>query len=98
MLRRDFLHASVASAGVAALASPAMAQDAPAGKREFFEIRSYTLKSGKRPLMDAYLKDALVPALNRAGVKPVGVFYENPEGIGPTAVVLVRYKSLAEYA
>ena len=96
MTRRDFLHTSVATAGVAALAGPALAQEG-SGQREFFELRSYTLHEGKQPLMDAFLKDALVPALNRAGVKPVGVFYENPEGVKPTAYVLARFKSLAEY-
>lgn len=97
MQRRDFLHASVVTAGVAALSAPVMAQD-PSGQREFFEVRSYAVREGKKPVMDAYLKDALVPALNRAGVKPVGVFYENPEGTAPKAFILARYKGLAEFA
>jgi hypothetical protein len=37
------------------------------------------------------MRDAAIPALNRLGVKPVGVFYPR-EGIGP-AFVLLRHKS-----
>lgn len=95
MNRRTFLQSS--AAGCAAL--PAMAAAAPASTtREFFELRAYTLKPGKQPLLDAYFQTALVPALNRLGNKPVGVFYENPEGVSPTAYLLIRHATLAEYA
>lgn len=44
-------------------------------KRQFYEIRIYTLKSPEQESrMDAYLKEAYVPALHRQGIKTVGVF------------------------
>lgn len=97
MKRRDFLHTTVATAGAAALVAPAFAAEGPL-QRNFFEIRAYTVHAGKKPLMDAYLKTALVPGLNRLGVKPVGVFYEKPNDPKPTAFVLTRYASLADFA
>ena len=58
--------ATVVGAGVAAAA------DAPAGKT-WIELRKYTFASvEKRQAFEAYLAQAAIPALNRAGVKPVG--------------------------
>jgi hypothetical protein len=98
MQRRQFLQATTAAAG-ALVTVPVLsnAQDVK-GDREYFELRSYTVKPGKVPLMDAYLDKSLIPALNRLGVKPVGVFYENTAIEKPVAYVLIRYKSLEEYA
>lgn len=99
MNRRTFLQAS-AIAGCAAwpAVDPASAAAPATVSREFFELRAYTLKPGKRPLVDGYFQTALIPALNRLGHKPVGVFYENGESDTPTAYLLIRYANLAEYA
>ena len=56
----------------------AMEQSGPA--REYYEIRRYRLSDeGCRQMVLAYLENALVPALNRAGIDRVGVF-----GVEPT--------------
>ncbi len=48
--------------------------------------------------MDAYLKKAAIPALNRLGLKPIGVFTEL-EPKGPASVyVLIPYPSLDSFA
>lgn len=66
--------------------------------REFFELRAYTLKPDKQKVIDGYFRDALIPALNRAGVKPVGVFYETPAPETPVAFLLIPYQSLDQMA
>jgi hypothetical protein len=98
MKRRSFLHASAVAVGAAVSPKLSSAADANAAAREFFEIRSYALRPGKRPLIDAYFEKALIPGLNRQGVKPVGAFFENPQAEKPIAHLLMRYARLADYA
>ena len=48
-------------------------------KQEFYEIKVYYLKDkAQEDRVHAYLKNAYLPALNRAGVKKVGVFVPVP--------------------
>ncbi len=44
--------------------------------REYYELRTYTLNAAKKPVLDAYLSKAFIPAARRAGTGPVGVFSE----------------------
>lgn len=46
---------------------------------DLFELRTYTLKPARQPVLDEYLSRALLPALKRQGAGPVGVFTEAPE-------------------
>ncbi len=79
MKRRTFLHTSIATSGLAALpALTSAAQDKPQPARQLFELRTYLLRADKQPLLDAYFSKALIPALNRLGVKSVGAFSEIP--------------------
>ncbi len=50
--------------------------EAPAGPaREFYELRRYQLQTGPQTkLTQSYFADALIPALNRLGIRPVGAF------------------------
>jgi hypothetical protein len=68
-------------------------------KQEYYEIRIYTLSNeAQEQRLDAYLKDALVPALHRAGMSTVGVF--KPVGNDTAAVrkiyLLIPYKTLTD--
>jgi len=82
MTRRDFVAASVTGAAASlAPAAGAAAQgagggaEATASKPQLLELRRVRLRFGPMEARYAdYLKNALVPALNRAGIKPVGVF------------------------
>ncbi|MBS0205325.1 MAG: NIPSNAP family protein [Planctomycetes bacterium] len=95
MERRTFLQTTLAAGGIAAIPTLTNAQDATTGPvREFFELRTYLLKPGKQPLLDAYLRDALIPALNRSGIKQVGVFTETPAPETPAVYLLIAYHSL----
>ncbi len=85
--RREFITTSIATAGLA-LARGAEAQMTPAAApaREFYELRRYHLQSGPQSkLAENYFADALIPALNRMGISPVGVFSLT---IGPETPVI----------
>jgi hypothetical protein len=92
MDRREFLASSVAASALAVgkpesllvgsqpTQSGQSAGDANA--REFYVLERYHLVSGpQQQIADNYFRDALVPALNRQGIAPVGVFnvYIGPE-------------------
>lgn len=104
--RRTFVSTCLLAS--AALAAAASAAPAPAGPaQEFYELRAYRLKPGaSRAPLDAYLSQALIPALNQRGVKTVGVFTEievdkkavtsTPKADSPVWV-LIPYASLETY-
>jgi hypothetical protein len=74
MLRRKFLSASLASS-VLALSKSASAATVAAKTREYYLLRRYSLQSGPQlKLTEAYLSDALIPALARLGLGPIGAF------------------------
>jgi hypothetical protein len=93
MDRRKFLTVS-AAAGVTPLAGAALAAEASAtAPREYLLLEQYQIETAEQKnRFDAYLRDAAIPALNRQGIKPVGVFYPD-EGFA-TVYVLLHDKSL----
>lgn len=101
MNRRDFLKSSLATSSLAGFAAGFNASAAEAtdkGPREFYELRLYHLRRGpKQKLFDDFFREAAVPALNRAGVSPVGVFSIMTGPDSPTMYVLLPYKSLADF-
>jgi hypothetical protein len=106
MKRREFFKASAAAA-VAAVAAQGVTgcQTSPhptgraAGRREFYELRAYRLRDGSpRALLDSYLENAALPALNARGVKPVGVFNELEPKEGAKVWVLIPYPSAEAFA
>jgi hypothetical protein len=87
MTRRDFLATTPAAL---TLSGGGAAQPAPTS-RQWYELRRYRVRVGTmRDTTRAYLRDALVPALGRLGVGPVGVF-DVTVGEPPTAVVLIPH-------
>jgi hypothetical protein len=74
MRRRQFLAASLATSALA-LARDAAAQSGAKSGREFYQIRQYKLENGPQiKLAGSYFADALIPALTRLGLGPVGAF------------------------
>lgn len=72
MQRRQFLAASIA-ASAATLARDTMSQEPAARAREFYQIRRYALATGpQQKQMEGFLADALIPALTRMGMGPIG--------------------------
>ncbi|HZD49722.1 MAG TPA: NIPSNAP family protein, partial [Silvibacterium sp.] len=73
MQRRQFLAASLAAS--AAYSRNAEAQTPAASSREYYQLRRYQLQSGPQTkLAESYFADALIPALSRMGMGPVGAF------------------------
>lgn len=65
--------------------------DEPLGK-QYYEVRTYVLsESGDEAILDEYLRNAVLPALTRLGVGPVGVFSPAPSDTNnrPMLVVVI---------
>ena len=90
MERRTFIGASAATLCSAATGPAA---DPEPQTPELYELRTYSLKPAKQPFLDEYLSKAYIPALNRLGVGPVGVFVEPGENDLLKVCVLVDHKT-----
>ncbi len=98
MKRRGFLVSSLAAgalAGGSAEESSSAQQRRGMADREVYELRKYSLRRGPQTQMVIdYFRQAAIPALNRLGVKPVGVFNTTIGPDSPTIYVLARFDSL----
>src|SRR6185437_5876490 len=97
MERREFLKSALA--GSALLTSSQIplrgAQIAEDHTSEFYLLRRYRLATGpQRKWCDEFFRDALIPAANRMGIKPVGVFTVMIGPETPTIYILMPSRSL----
>jgi hypothetical protein len=93
MKRREFLKASVAGSAMA-VAGGAAAQGNPATSREFYQLRRYALQNGPQTkLAESFFADALIPALGRMSMGPVGAFRVEFGPETPTYYLLVPSSS-----
>ena len=94
MDRRTFVTTAGAAAGSLALAGGAAQAQADLMGRDLYELRRYTLRAGERQAaFDDYLKSALLPALARLGIGPIGVFKPIAEQPEPLVVLLLTHGS-----
>lgn len=94
MNRRNFLAAG-AAAGLAPFASTTARADGLQADRQYFELRRYHAIPGPRQrALGAFLGDVAVPAMNRAGVNPVGAFTVTYGENRPTVMLLLTHPSL----
>jgi hypothetical protein len=97
--RRDFLGSMLGTT----LLGPAAGLAAQTGARgeapEFYVWRQFLVRTGSQPQrLAAFMKDAAIPALNRLGHKPIGVF-EVVAGVpSPTLFVLTPSASMDRVA
>jgi hypothetical protein len=98
MQRRTFLAASLAaSAAAVGRGVPAEAQTGAA--REFYQIRRYHLQSGPQAqITERYFAEALIPAVGRLGMGPVGAFKLDIGPETPTYYVLIPSTSVETLA
>lgn len=74
MKRREFLSTGVAASAAMVAARAGVAQAAER-QRQYYELRRYLLQQGPQTQLAAdYVGKALIPALNRMGIAPVGAF------------------------
>jgi len=102
MQRRTFLASSLAAAALSA--SPAANSQSPPPAaipkgRLYYELRRYQLTGGpQKKLCDDFFQNALIPAANRLGIAPVGVFNVAIGPETPTMYVLLPSSSLETLA
>lgn len=95
MQRRSFI-ATIAGGALGTVAVPATGlSQGTSGATEHYVWRQYVLRTGTQPRrLSEFLQQAAVPALNRLGHRPIGVF-EVLAGIpSPTVFVLIPGSSL----
>ena len=94
MSRRRFLGGAVGLGAGVAMGEAKAAQVSP----EIYELRQYHLRIGPQPTrLNDYLREAAIPAWNRLGLSPIGVF-DAAFGEGPTVFVLIPHPSLESVA
>jgi hypothetical protein len=87
MNRRTFMTVTGA-AGLCSLGQLNLSGAAAPGGRLFLQLQKYTLENeAQKQGLDSFLKDAFLPACNRLGIRPVGVF-EDPKELSPVYVLL----------
>jgi hypothetical protein len=73
-----------------------------APKQQYYEIRIYTISgAAQEGMVDAFLKDAYIPALHRAGIAKVGVFKPletDTASFGKLVYLFIPFKTLEQYA
>lgn len=96
MKRREFL-LTTGVVGVSSLAGTAMAGQE--GEQQYLELRKITtLLGNKKKILNNFLRDVEIPALNRLGISPVGVFTVKFGPNDPTLYMLLPHKSLESVA
>jgi NIPSNAP len=99
MKRRDFLASSLVASTGLAYGDPGEAQGNKAAVHDFYELRFYQLTRGSNmKRIDNYFRSAAIPALNRIGINPVGVFNTLVGPISPSIYVLLPHRSLESVA
>ncbi len=91
MTRRDFLASTAPAAAITLGGGTGAVAQTATRPRELYELRRYRIRVGHmRDTTRAYLRDALLPALGRLGLGPIGMF-DVTTGEPPTAVVLIPH-------
>jgi hypothetical protein len=97
MKRRQWLAGAGAMAGAGLTAKATPGTETVAG--EFYELRSYEVRIGEqRTALEGFLRDAAVPAWNRQGIRPVGVFETMGGPEMPKVHVLLTHPDLDSLA
>src|ERR1700679_3752321 len=87
--RREFVKSALITAGAAfGTGTEGKALEEP--QQEFYQLRKYSLRTGPQlALTQGYFEKALIPALNRLEMAPVGAFKLDVGPETPTYYVLI---------
>jgi len=75
-------------------------EGAPKGKQMYYGIRIYRISGpSQEARMDDFLKNALIPAVHRAGISTVGVFkpVEEDTTFGKLVYLFIPYKNVEQF-
>jgi NIPSNAP len=100
MNTRSLLRSAIAvTALVAAVGNTSPTIAADGDQQQYYELRVYSTKSEKQQkLVSDYWQNAAIPAYNRMGVQPIGVFTELEAAPSNKIYVLIPYDSLDIFA
>lgn len=94
MKRRDFLAASLLAGS-----APLTAFAHQPAEAEYYELRHYHMLYGaKQRALHDFLQEVALPAMNRLGIGPVGVFTVTYGPSSPSLYVLLPHRDLASVA
>jgi hypothetical protein len=87
------------TAAASLIVNPFRATAADAEKPQYYELRIYaTLSAEQQQRVNDYWQDAAVPAYNRLGIQPVGVFTELQDSATNNIYVLIPCDSPEDFA
>jgi hypothetical protein len=87
------------AAAVAVIGDPSRTAAADSDNPQYYELRVYTTKSeAQQKRVNDYWQNAAVPAYNRMGIQPVGVFTELQDSATNNIYVLIPCDSLEIFA
>jgi len=97
MERRNFIKASALVAAASATGTAMATESIPSALKEIYEWKVYHFKNGgAKSKIDGFYKEALIPYLNKKGVK-VGAFGEYSQAEPPVIYYLIIYPSMVDY-
>ncbi|MCW3116157.1 MAG: family containing protein [Chitinophagaceae bacterium] len=98
MKRRKFLQSSfIAASAITTGVSPSDKND-KGSQKELYELREYEMRFGSdHSQLENFFRTALIPALNKQGVKTVGVFKEFGKSEPAKVYLLIPYPSMDDY-
>jgi len=98
MKRRAFLKTSSVTGAALLSGWPGLEHLAAQSQQEFYELRVYEMATGNRKaVLNDYLEKAAIPAWNRLGVAPVGVFGVVSGANALMLYVLIPYRDLDSF-
>ena len=94
-----FIRILLTFAALTAMITPPIASAADADQPQYYEIRIYHTKSlEQQQRVNDYWQNAAVPAYNRQGIQPIGVFTELTNSTNSNIYVLIPCDSLTTFA
>lgn len=98
MKRRDFLKTSGLTGAAALSGWSGLEAAAQETGREYYELRTYEMPTGgRKTVLNDYLSKAAIPAWNRLGIRPVGVFTVLSGSNALMLYVLIPYPDLESF-
>ena len=98
MKRRNFFKYASFSSLSLGLPSLSLGKSSnPNASKEYYELREFQVTNKANiPILDDYLKNALIPALNKQGVKNIGVFHPMEDAENLSVYLLIPFQNFKE--